>query len=245
MTVFLYDGSFEGFLSAVYEAYHGSTKPDRIVCADETTANLLETYRQIPADPVKADKVARAVRSRISEDSYILAFHAFLSCDADRAIMIYKYLRLGFILGQAVDCHLQEACVFAVQDMSRRVIREEHRLTGLLRFIQVRPELYYAAVTPDHNIISLLAAHFADRMADVDWIIHDTGRDTAAVYNRKEWVVLAGMPPLPALSDTRADCPALWRTYFQSVAIAERRNPRLQRGLMPARYWKNLTEMND
>jgi probable DNA metabolism protein len=35
----------------------------------------------------------------------------------------------------------------------------------------------------------------------------------------------------------------LWRNYFDSMAIKERTNPRCQRNLMPARYWKNLPEM--
>ncbi len=34
----------------------------------------------------------------------------------------------------------------------------------------------------------------------------------------------------------------LWRTYFKSVAIQERLNPRKQRNDMPVRYWKYLTE---
>jgi hypothetical protein len=34
----------------------------------------------------------------------------------------------------------------------------------------------------------------------------------------------------------------LWRTYFRRIANPERRNPRLQRTLMPARYWDTLVE---
>ena len=35
---------------------------------------------------------------------------------------------------------------------------------------------------------------------------------------------------------------AMWRAYFQSTAIRERLNPRLQRQHMPARFWRFLPE---
>jgi probable DNA metabolism protein len=244
MLVFLYNGSFEGLLTAVFEAYYGGERPDSILCGREAEENLLDTFRQIPVDQGKADRVARAVRTKISEDAYVTAFHASLCRDADRGTLIYRYLRLGFMLGRAVDSHLQEGCVFAVQDMERRVVREAHRLTGLLRFRLVRQELYYAPYCPDHNITALLAPHFAQRLADRDWIIHDTRRDTAAVYNRREWVILQGLPAIPVLPDLQEDYPALWRQYFKSIAIAERANPRCQKNFMPVRYWNNLTEVN-
>ena len=34
----------------------------------------------------------------------------------------------------------------------------------------------------------------------------------------------------------------LWRAYFERITNPERRNPRLQRKLMPARYWGLLIE---
>ena len=35
----------------------------------------------------------------------------------------------------------------------------------------------------------------------------------------------------------------LWRTYFRSLTIRERLNPRKQRQDMPVRFWPHLTEM--
>jgi len=34
----------------------------------------------------------------------------------------------------------------------------------------------------------------------------------------------------------------LWRTYFKAICIRERMNPRKQRGDMPVRYWRYMTE---
>ena len=36
-----------------------------------------------------------------------------------------------------------------------------------------------------------------------------------------------------------------WRRYFHSIAIGPRRNPRLQAGHMPKKYWEYLPEMDE
>ena len=34
----------------------------------------------------------------------------------------------------------------------------------------------------------------------------------------------------------------LWKCYFESTTIKERKNPKLQKRMMPLRYWKHLSE---
>ena len=36
----------------------------------------------------------------------------------------------------------------------------------------------------------------------------------------------------------------LWKTFFKRIAITERKNLKLQRQFIPARYWKYLPEKN-
>ena len=36
----------------------------------------------------------------------------------------------------------------------------------------------------------------------------------------------------------------LWKQFYKSVNIEERKNPKCQKRMMPTRYWKHLTEMN-
>ncbi|ETI99568.1 MAG: hypothetical protein Q611_LSC00264G0001, partial [Leuconostoc sp. DORA_2] len=35
---------------------------------------------------------------------------------------------------------------------------------------------------------------------------------------------------------------SLWKCYFKSTTIEERKNLRLQRQMMPKRYWKHIFE---
>ena len=34
----------------------------------------------------------------------------------------------------------------------------------------------------------------------------------------------------------------LWKTFYQAIAIEERKNPKLQRNMMPLRYREYMTE---
>jgi probable DNA metabolism protein len=104
-------------------------------------------------------------------------------------------------------------------------------------------EIYYAPVEPDHNILCLVAPHFASRLADQNWIIHDLKRGMAVVYNQTEWVITpVDSAELIQYSQEEEVYQALWQRFFEQIAIQHRTNPELQRRLMPARYWRHLVE---
>lgn len=243
MTVFLYDGSFEGILTSVYEAFYSKNKPDKILHRNNLEMNLMDTYINIETNFEKSDKVYRAALEKISPLAVETAFHIYLSEDWDSGTLIYNYLKLGFKLGTRLDMFLGDDTVLKVQRISRRVSFEVHRFTGLLRFRKLNGDIYYASYEPDNNITLLLAPFFKDRLNDQRWIIHDIRRNLAAVYNLEEWIITETLPGnLPSPANGEEFYELLWREYFKAMAIKERINPRLQKNHMPVRYWKYLTE---
>ncbi len=242
MLHYVYDGTFEGLLTCVYEAYYKEV-PDRISCGALLQENLLDNYISIDTDMDKATKVMTAVRAKISEDALENAFHVYLSELPDIGIWIYRYLRLGFRVGPTVDNYLWEDTVLKILEIARKVRFESHRMLGLIRFRELAGGTYYAPIGPDHNIVGLVAPHFAKRLGDQRWMIHDVKRNIAALYNLKEWTiaVIHQKKALPLHGD-ELEFQRLWKQYFQSVAITGRTNPRLQRQHMPSRYWLYLVE---
>lgn len=243
MLIYVFDGSFEGLLSALYLSSVRKEKPDQILARQGLALNWLDQQISVETDLAAADKVARSIRERISEQAFEQVLHVFQTERPERGYWIDRYVRLGFRLGPSVDDHLQEDIVRTVQAQSQRVTREVHRMTGLVRFIRSSAGIYYAKYEPDNNITMLLAPHFADRLADQAWIIHDIRRGLAALYNRREWILTDRVPAaLASWTDSDDAFENIWRTYHRQIAISERTNPRLQRNLMPKRYWKYLTE---
>jgi probable DNA metabolism protein len=95
---------------------------------------------------------------------------------------------LGFQLGSKINDYHTHPHILPVNETARKVTFEAHRFLGLLRFIECNQYLY-AEFEPDHNILVLLAGHFADRLAKENFIIHDRRRHLAVVYDQKEWLL--------------------------------------------------------
>jgi probable DNA metabolism protein len=107
-------------------------------------------------------------------------------------------------------------------------------------------ESLYARVSPDHDALEFLAPHFADRFKNEAFIIHDTKRGRAVFAWHRRWHIADFTERDAALFGNTAREDAyrgLWREYFDTMAIKERTNPRCQRNLMPARYWRHMPEM--
>lgn len=243
MLTYVYDGSFEGILTAVFEAYYRKEDPDAILAEKGLQQDFTTSYTFITTDPVKSDRVYASIRRNISEDALKNIYHILLSEEADAGTLIYRYLKLGWKMGGRVDLHLSDNTVFRVMDINRRLEHEVHRLLGFVRFRQVEGGIFYSSISPDNNVVELLAPHFEERLSDQKWIIHDVRREVAALYNSKNWIVSEfSADDIPCSTEDEKRFAGLWKEFFNALEIPSRKNPKLQRRLMPRRYWDHLTE---
>jgi probable DNA metabolism protein len=246
MICYVYDDSFEGLLTSIYEAYYSSHKPEEIAAHWEFEPSLLTEPVYIKSDTEKSDKVYNAIKTKISKDALKQVYYTYLSEINGSSTAAFKYIRLGFKLGKEVDLHLHNDIVLNIHNINKKVSYECHRMLGFVRFKCI-DELYYSPIEPDHNILGLIASHFASRLPNENWIIHDLKRDLAVFYNKTEWIVT------PFNKEKAQDFfkpsenelyESLWKEFFKTIAIEDRKNPRLQKRSMPVRYWKHLTEID-
>lgn len=243
---YLYDGSFEGILTAVWEAYYSKDEPAEIIWEGQNQPDLLSKTRYIYTDPVKADKVYKAVEDKISRMALRRIFYIFLSETRESGIIILNYLRQGFRLGSAVDDFHADPAVLESEKLYNKVAMEKHRLSGLVRFKLLESGVYYSRIEPDHNIVSLLAPHFASRMPSELWIIHDASRGIAVFYNKVEWTIRnLESPEEMVFKEEEELYQSMWKAYYKHLSIESRRNTKLKKRMMPVRYWKNLIEQGD
>ena len=151
-------------------------------------------------------------------------------------------MQLGFNLGQKINNYHTHPDVLPIHSTTRKVSLEAHRFFGLTRFCEAGNFLY-ASFEPDHNILIFLTEHFADRLANENFILHDKKRDIAAIYDRKEWYLSDfNAPAYLTVSDTDFFYEELWTKYFEHVGIESIKNSRLQNQFVPQRYRKNIIE---
>lgn len=261
---YLYDGSFEGFLSCVYMNYYDE-KASGIYPRNGYQHELLRPFRIIETDEAHALRVYEAIESKISTHALKKVYHVFLSNREDKENIALDYVKLGFKLGESIDSYHSHPTVFEVQRISQKVSFEVHRLTGLLRFsvlCEVLPtynregnlpevafhenhgELLYGKIEPDHDVLELLGEHFSDRFRGDPLLIYDAKRKKALFSAYGQWYIAPlDENSLPDLSEKEKAYRQMWKMYFDTIAIKERTNPACQKRLMPVRYWKNLTEM--
>ena len=247
----LFDGSLEGFLCVVYAYYYDGITPLNIQ-EERRYQRMLDTEEYyISTNYEHAAKVQQAVRKKIShaaESNLSFAFLADVAEKAEKAgenkyMDIFRYLLLGFKIGAKVDNHLQQDYVLCVQKLARATVREAHLLMGFCRFAQTKG-VYYCEISPVHNVLSVLAEHFSDRMMNQVWIIHDKKRKLAAVYNGNEYVITEAPAIQMEQAQGEAQIQEMWLTFFNTVSIKERANPKLQRNLLPLRYRGSMPEFN-
>ena len=250
MTVFLCGPEPEDIFTAVYDAWASRLGHDNVrleIDSEQRQMGLFCQYVSVARDLDKAEKVSRSIARKISSEAYYGVYRAALSFESDRADAIYRFLIEGFRVGADVIHRLQHPAVCRVFELSRKVGNETHMFLGFTRFAQWSNGVLFARLAPKCNVLPLVAPHFDDRMSGEHWMIYDEIRHKAAVHPAGgSWFMVETVDVgweewLQSMNDGQ-QWEDLWRTFVDHIAIEPRRNPGLQRNLMPLWYRKNMTE---
>lgn len=240
----LYDGSFEGFLSIIYESYNSKTIPDSI-STDEKLPSLLDECRFIETDETNAVKVASSMRQNFSTAINERISHTFLCDDSNPERDLLLYIRLGF-----KECTYLEdyanPIVYAIHAYQRRVLSTLHKMNAYLRFEELDDHTLYAQIAPPRNVLPLMGKHFRKRLRGERFIIHDTQRSIALLYHEGELrFERIGEYTEPIRSTEEDTFKRLWKTFFSRVAIESRINLKLQQSHVPLKYRTYMSEFLD
>ena len=248
--IFLYDGTFEGFLSAVFDAF--AIKEDvSIEKKDCWQPQLFADPVEVESVPEKAEKVAEKLLSICGSRGFSAIVQIFLSEAEGCETAVFYLIKSVIKYGTKAFSRFQDEKIAHAMAIRKKVSKECERFLGILRFTELSNGVFYAACEPDHNIIPLIAGHFYERLSGTRWMIHDLRRGFAVYHSdgnmenvefTDELTSHLNMTALLGKSENEDDFAKMWRGYFKTIAIESRTNPKLQRQFMPQRYWKYLTE---
>ncbi len=250
MHIHYYDGSFEGVLSAIFDAYTSRNFPGALLRRGEIPPLHAASEHTVITDAAKSRRVFSGLERRISPEARKALMRAWFSEEPGCDFLIFQYLRVIFDTPEQRPLPYMNEYVRQVREAARRVSREAERLRGFARFQKTKQGVYFCAVSPRHNVIPLLIPYFRDRLGDQQWILYDAGRGHGIYYDTERLHEVC--PDIPLLSGGRleeallADDESLfqnvWKGYYSATAIPERKNTRLQARCMPRRFWPYLTE---
>lgn len=249
MIVFSYDQSFEGLLSAIFEAFRLKIFPEALIGSTDSPPLLAQRVIAVETDPEKSERVWQGLRKKLSAYALHEITQAWFSEKAANHELILRYVRK--IYAGVGENNFADPDILAMKQLSQSVARERERVLQFVRFQKTAEGLFFAAIRPLFNVLPLTVDFFLDRFADQPWLIFDLNRSFGLYYDLKILRETGQCPPLDPesgrlephlLAEDEALYQTAWSQYFQSIAITERANPRQQLSYMPRRFWPLLTE---
>lgn len=245
------EDSLEGVFTGIYNAYLKKLPHEKIhLCiGEEENYRLFAVYEECVPEEKKAASVAKTIIREFGEEAYLSVCRAMASTEADKGEAIYKTIVTGFHMKnrKALMGNLADTYVHRVFELSRFTANEAHFHVEFLRFRELESGILYAPIGPKNNIITFITPHFADRLPLENFVIHDENRNIFAVHPAgHEWFLRQGEEDMElqnhSFSVGEEKYSELFTRFFHTIAIKERGNDVLQRGMLPLRYRKYMTE---
>ncbi|MCQ2061831.1 MAG: TIGR03915 family putative DNA repair protein [Fibrobacter sp.] len=254
MLSILYDSTFEGFLSVVFEVYRqhldvGDIVPDRPYdSVSSKTADLFMQPFRIETSEESAKRLTRAIVNKAGEDVFNLLQTAFRSEEPLVEMNILAYLRKLFA-AESPDYAKNPASeeMLPLLKTAQAVRREAGNMLGMVRFDKTQDGMYISEIEPKYNIVDMIVGHFRGRFPNGRWAIVDVLRGYGAYYDGKHTQMVEVPNPAELSKKIAAEASSdeftkMWKSYYDSMAIKERLNPALLKRCLPVRYWKHLPE---
>ena len=256
MTVYVFDGTMDGLLSAVFDAFLLKEEPEQLLTGGDVLPLFCERIYKVTTDAEKARRVWTGLEKQLPREALQIISTSQLSELQELWQPLFMLACKVFRQGKEVVRNFADPDVLTVTQIARRVAHEAHRMMQFVRFQKAKDGTYLAVISPDHNVLPLIVDHFHDRFNDQPWLIYDARRHYGYHYDGES-------PPIHITFENETSVPFsladgklsddilssddhllqdLWRTYFKAICIRERLNPRKQLNDMPRRYWKYLTE---
>ncbi len=259
MTTYVFDGTLDGLLTAVFDSFFLHQQPEMLLTEGDQLPLFADQPHVVATDAEKAGRVWKGLEKRLSAAALRVISLSWLSEERALSQPLFNYICKVFRQPEgapSIEHNASDADVLSVRNTCRRVLHEQLRMKQFVRFQKAKDGTYLAVVSPDNNVVPLVVDHFQDRFNDQPWLIYDARRHYGYYYDGANDTIRItfedessvpfdlenGKLQADVLSADDTLFQDLWRTYFKAICIRERLNPRKQLSDMPRRYWKYLTE---
>ena len=254
MIIFVFDNTFEGLLTSVFEAYSRRVFPDALFPEGEPVPLFHDEVFTVITEEEKAKRVWRGLQKKLSSGALSCLAQCWLAEEAETPMLLFRYIRKAIDAPRSIETNFADPDVLEFSRMWKRVDWERLRMLQFIRFQKAADGTFFAAVEPEKNALPLAIDHFKDRFADQPWLIYDIKRAYGFYYDLKEvrqvtfeegsreGHLVTGMLDESLMDKDEKLFQQLWKTYFKAICIKERLNPRKHKQDMPVRYWKHMTE---
>lgn len=251
MLVFCYDKSFEGLLTAVFDAYDRREFPERLIVEGRPEPMFTDSVHHVITDRERAERVWKGLRRKVERNISHMLMCLWLSEEEGADELLMRYLFKVFDSPRGVYYNFADDDILEAKKIAHKVTQEGHRLIQFVRFRKAADGTYFAPISPRYNSLPLAVSHFRERFSDQKWIIYDMKRGYGYSYDLERVREISiefregmqnGTLPGEMADGSEELYSRMWKEYYNTLAIEERLNPSLRRRNMPVVYWKYMTE---
>jgi probable DNA metabolism protein len=251
MHSYLFDGTMEGLLSAVFDWFE--RKPGKVTLKNQHLhqPDAFEQTTYIISNEKNAARVWKSLKDRLEKGWIRRLTCAYLSEKPETHVHLFELICYLFQNPPGAELNYGNEHVLEVAQMAKKVEREKHRMEAFIRFQHAADGIFYCGIDPDFNVLPLICNHFKNRYQDQQWLIYDLKRHYGVFYNLESLEeITMNLEEENNLSNTKSEILSekenlyalLWKDYFKSTNIPARKNTKLHVQHVPKRYWKYLTE---
>lgn len=250
MTTLLYDASFDGLFTAIFEVFEYRYKDVEIVSRERFhQENIFAGIHEVVTQTDKSERVLKKLEQSIGKKGIHKLLKVFLSEDPEIEKIILSAIKESVKNPQEnILENYADSDIMKISKICKSVDRESHRMTAFVRFEKMQDGIFFAKIDPDFNVLPLIRKHFSDRYQDQKWMIYDLKRNYGIFYDLETSDFFYPEEELDLRNyqekfhNQEKDYQTLWQRYFTKTNITERKNLKLHIQHVPKRYWKYLTE---
>ena len=244
MTIFIYDKTFEGLLTCIFDAYFKKSFPDFLLSEKDSLPLFYDELITIYTDNEKSSRVWICLQHKLSKLALSCLAACWLSELPNIDIIMFRYIHKVIDAKQSIELNFGDPDVLEIS---------KGRIIQFLRFQKTIDGIYFAAIEPLYNVLSLVIEHLKRRFKDQKWLIYDMKRNYGYYYDLSEvkeitfdnltnFQFISVLLNENIMDKDEKLFQQLWKEYFKATTIQERINPKLHRQNMPVRFWKYLIE---
>ena len=173
--VLSFDQSFEGFLSAVYEAFSEKREVIGLHPLSYHSAALFNQERYVPADRQKAKALWDALSQKGASDLKLVYF-SFLSENEQLYMPIYRYMSLLISSKGSQSSERLPVLRAKLAPWAQRVEREKKKLEASLHLQSGPGDVTCFRLRPVYDVLPLLTRYCRLHFGNASWMLIDTKR---------------------------------------------------------------------
>lgn len=128
MNIFLYDKTFEGLLTSVFEAYSRRIFPDALLLEGEPLPLFYDEIFTVITDEEKSGRVWRGLQKKLSSAALACLAQCWLAEEPETPMLLFRYIRKAIDAPRSIETNFADPDVLEFSRMWKRVDWERIRL---------------------------------------------------------------------------------------------------------------------